>query len=372
MTSQGTEGTTAPRLLRRRTHDRVLGGVAGGLGDYFNVDPLLIRIGFVGLMIFGGAGFVLYVIAWLLLPAQGQNTSIVEGFLRAIGLTPWRIVWILAIVWGIVLVLSRPVGGPLGGGWLVPEVDGWTVVAAIVIIGGILLLRSRGAAMTQNDVVAGTPAATEAVAQPRPVRGPRSPLALYAYAAVLLVIGLLALLSQLVQLEVAPGQFFGAALVVLGIGLVVGAWWGRARILILTAVLLAPIAIAASFVTAPLEGGVGDHRFAPANAAELRGEYRLMAGRLVLDLRDLSVGAQPTHIAVSVALGQVVVILPEGASVELHARVGAGDSVVFGSGDAGTSLDSTYVRHHQFGTIYILDVQAGIGEVLVDNEGRGS
>src|SRR3989337_383835 len=72
MTSQDTQRTDAPgRLLRRRTSDRVIGGVAGGLGDYFNIDPLLVRIGFVGLMIFGGAGLVLYVVAWLLIPAHG-------------------------------------------------------------------------------------------------------------------------------------------------------------------------------------------------------------------------------------------------------------------------------------------------------------
>nr|MBA2633248.1 PspC domain-containing protein [Chloroflexota bacterium] len=48
-----TEQPTAPRLLRRRADDRVVGGVASGIGDFLNVDPLLIRIGFVGLMVFG-------------------------------------------------------------------------------------------------------------------------------------------------------------------------------------------------------------------------------------------------------------------------------------------------------------------------------
>ena len=47
-----TEQPTAPRLLRRRGDDRVLGGVASGLADYFNVDPLLVRIGFVGRRLF--------------------------------------------------------------------------------------------------------------------------------------------------------------------------------------------------------------------------------------------------------------------------------------------------------------------------------
>src|SRR6266542_4733048 len=91
MSGQGSERTDAqPHLLRRRTTDRVLGGVAGGLGDYFNIDPLLIRIAFVGLMIFGGAGLVLYVVAWLLIPAEGREGSVIEGALRRTGLIPLR------------------------------------------------------------------------------------------------------------------------------------------------------------------------------------------------------------------------------------------------------------------------------------------
>ena len=368
MTSQQTERTDSPRLLRRRTAERVLGGVAGGLGDYVNVDPLLIRIGFVGLMIFGGAGLVLYVVAWLLIPAEGQDASSIEGFLRRLGLTPVRIAWILLAVVAIILISNMPIGGPLDGSGTVfygplPGLNPAALWALAVIVTGIVLLRRRETATSAISV----PAASTFTARSAP--RPRSPLAWYVCASVLLGIGLLALASQLAGREVAPGQFFGVALVVLGIGLMIGTWWGHAKVMILLALLLAPIGVTASFVTAPLEGGVGDLRFAPANAAELRTEYRLLSGRMTLDLTDLSIGAQPTHIAASVALGQLVVIVPEGASVEVHTRVGAGDAQVFGSSDAGTSLEGMYVRRHQFGTIYILDLQAGIGEVLVETGG---
>jgi len=73
-----TEQPTAPRLLRRRGDDRVLGGVASGLADYFNVDPLLVRIGFVGLMVFNGLGLGLYLLAWLLVPTDTDNQSVVQ------------------------------------------------------------------------------------------------------------------------------------------------------------------------------------------------------------------------------------------------------------------------------------------------------
>jgi hypothetical protein len=208
------------------------------------------------------------------------------------------------------------------------------------------------------------------IAPPRApaVPRPRSPLGWYVLAATLIAVGLLAIVSQVGKIEVQPGQFFGAALAVIGIGLVVGAWWGRARILILLALLLMPMAVTASFITTPLEGGVGVPRFSPANAAELRDEYRLLAGNLTLDLAELSVGRRDVRIGASVAVGQLTVILPRDASVELRMRAGAGQVTLFNEYTVGTSLDDVYVRHHRFGTTYILDLEVGIGEVLVIND----
>ena len=60
----------APRRLTRSSSDRVLGGVAGGLGRYFDIDPIIFRIGFVVLTIAGGAGLLAYVAAWLFVPAD--------------------------------------------------------------------------------------------------------------------------------------------------------------------------------------------------------------------------------------------------------------------------------------------------------------
>ena len=370
MTSQDTQRATAPsRPLRRRTTDRVVGGVAGGLGDYFNVDPLLFRIGFVGLIIFGGAGLVIYLIAWLLLPSEGRDRSVLEDFLRRLGLTPGRVGALGAlVVFFILLVNSWNTGmgfslreGPLG----IPG----AIWALGIIVTGVLLLRRRE--IVTAPVAAAAPLEAPAVkAPPRP----RSPLAWYVIGALLLAVGLLAAFSQVADIDVAPGQFFGVPLAVLGIGLVVGGWWGRARILILLALLLAPLAVAASFITAPLEGGIGGLRFTPANAAELRDEYRIMGGTLILDLTDLSIGARPVHIAASVAVGQLVVILPPDASVELRARMGAGQVTIFDAydartilGEAGTSLDERYVRHHRYGPTYILDLEGGIGDVFVTN-----
>ncbi len=386
MTSQRSERTGAPpRLLRRRTSDRVLGGVAGGLGDYFNIDPLLIRIAFVGLMIFGGAGLVLYLVAWLLMPAEGQDMSSAEALLRRIGLTPQRIGWIAVVILALFIISTFQIGGPLDGSdnlyiGPLPGMDPVVFWAVAVIVVGYLLIRRRETAPATAGVAAapavGKPAEATIAAQPAapvtkaPPR-PRSPLAWYVMAGLLLAIGLLALVSNIAEVAVSPGQFFGVALAVTGIGLVIGAWWGRARILILLSLLLLPLAVTASFITAPLEGGVGVPRFTPANAAELREEYRLMGGTLTLDLTDLRIGAEPVHIAASVAIGQLVIILPPHASVDLRARVGAGQVTFFDTYDAGTSLDDRYVRHYVDGPTYVLDLQGGIGDVLVIEDLRG-
>jgi phage shock protein C len=57
------------RLYRSKT-DRVLAGVCGGLAQYFNLDATLIRVLFVLLAVLGGAGLVLYVAMWIIVPNQ--------------------------------------------------------------------------------------------------------------------------------------------------------------------------------------------------------------------------------------------------------------------------------------------------------------
>lgn len=57
------------RLYRSRT-ERMLGGVCGGLGKYFNVDPSLVRLVFVLLAVPGGVGFLPYLVLWIVVPEQ--------------------------------------------------------------------------------------------------------------------------------------------------------------------------------------------------------------------------------------------------------------------------------------------------------------
>ncbi|MBI5466779.1 MAG: PspC domain-containing protein [Candidatus Kerfeldbacteria bacterium] len=65
------------RLYRSRTN-RILCGVCGGLGEYFNIDPTLVRIIFLVASLGGGFGLILYIILWIIVPEHGQEQRPLE------------------------------------------------------------------------------------------------------------------------------------------------------------------------------------------------------------------------------------------------------------------------------------------------------
>ena len=68
------------RLYRIR-EGRVVAGVCSGIAAYFGIDPTLVRLGFALLTIFGGAGVLLYLVAWIVIPEEGgDGSSIAESF----------------------------------------------------------------------------------------------------------------------------------------------------------------------------------------------------------------------------------------------------------------------------------------------------
>lgn len=56
------------KKLYKSRQDKVIDGVCGGLGEYFGVDPVVVRIVFVILTLWGGAGIILYILGMLLIP----------------------------------------------------------------------------------------------------------------------------------------------------------------------------------------------------------------------------------------------------------------------------------------------------------------
>ncbi|MBN1320079.1 MAG: PspC domain-containing protein [Thermoleophilia bacterium] len=58
------------KRLRRSRTEKMLGGVCGGLGEYFNVDPTIIRVLWVVITLLGGAGVIAYLILWVVMPQE--------------------------------------------------------------------------------------------------------------------------------------------------------------------------------------------------------------------------------------------------------------------------------------------------------------
>jgi phage shock protein PspC (stress-responsive transcriptional regulator) len=385
------------RRLERRTSNRVIGGVAGGLADYLNIDPLLIRVGFAGLMLFSGAGIPLYILGWLFIPLAGRPDSLAMGWLRSRALRPGTIVVLGIVV--ILLFLSFPVMRRLED-WYVPGEIFWALGIALV---GLFLLLPRGqggtgvarppaaasapstgmsaaadlgaAADMASGAAPGVPAASEywspgpAPAAPVPAEParPASPLGWYALAAAFIAVGIVALVDSLSTVSVELADYFGVALLALGVGLIVGAWWGRARLLILFALVVLPFALASSFVKVPLDGGIGDRYYWPQSIAEVQPESRLVVGEVYFDLTKLEGQTGPVTLTASVGVGRIVVILPPDASIDATSSVEGGRLVLFGSERVGTSLRQRVVGDGAGGgATVVLKLDVGIGDVVLN------
>lgn len=123
--------TDSPRKLRRSKTDSVVGGVAGGLGHYFDLDSVLVRIAFVLLVLAGGSGVLLYIVLWIAVPeattaedvAMPARTSQALGGLLFGG---------ALVVVGAIILLRR----------FVPWFDGEVVWAILLIgLGAFVLLK---------------------------------------------------------------------------------------------------------------------------------------------------------------------------------------------------------------------------------------
>lgn len=125
MTIQETESaraTEATPRLRRSPDDKVFAGVCGGLGEYFGIDPVWLRVAFVAMAFAGaGGGLILYLIAWIAIPERAadeerrsaprhsgaQGTVIVGAALVAIGaiaLINIAVPWVERLFWPGILI----------------------------------------------------------------------------------------------------------------------------------------------------------------------------------------------------------------------------------------------------------------------------
>lgn len=73
------------KRLERKLKGRWVAGVCAGVADYFGIDPVIVRVGFVVGSIIWGLGVLAYLAAWVLVPEEGEPTSIVERFINKPG-----------------------------------------------------------------------------------------------------------------------------------------------------------------------------------------------------------------------------------------------------------------------------------------------
>lgn len=159
--------------------------------------------------------------------------------------------------------------------------------------------------------------------------------------ALLVVVGALWMFDATTDIDIQWDVLLPIALFVVGAALVWGSTKGRYGGLITLGIVLTGLVMLSSaidvIVDVQFTGGVGDRTYAPAGVADT--EYRLAIGDMTVDLTAAQAPGQP--IEISVGIGQLVVVVPDGTDVEVEARVGAGEVVVLGKRSSGIGPEIT-------------------------------
>jgi len=142
----------------------------------------------------------------------------------------------------------------------------------------------------------------------------------------------------------------GIAILGLGAVLIAASFAGGARWLIIPGLLLAGAVGFLKAADVHLRGGWGDRDIAVASVADLHDRYDLSAGRLRIDLRDLRLaGGEERSVRARVGMGDLVIRVPQGVTVDADARSGAGQVELFGRQSDGLDVTRTTARDLGFG-----------------------
>ncbi|GAA1785415.1 hypothetical protein GCM10009682_04320 [Luedemannella flava] len=372
--------------LIRPAHGRVFAGVCGAFGRATNTDPVLWRIVLAVLTFFGGVGLVVYLIGWLTLPSEGDTGAPVEAVLgRGRSSTPTVVTVIVACI--VLLTLAAFLGGRaepgvfivlllLGGGYLLlrergkitgpppayPPTPGYPPAPGYPVTppppAGYYPPTSQGATMS-SPATATTPLAPPPPGAPprapfaphgpygpppvpptwnRPVptpptpKPPRSRLGGLVISVLLLVLGVVALID-LADNSVPGEVYVAAALATVGLGLVIGAWIGRARGLIALGIVLSlglGLTAGVDRVHNDDWGHMGNIEWRPHNVAEIEDHYRQGAGDTRLDLSNVDFAGQDVTTRLTTRAGNVTIILPDKVDAVVNAKVFAGNAEVLG------------------------------------------
>lgn len=329
--------------LRRSATDRYLSGLAGGVGQRLQFDPLLLRVGLVGATTFlAYAGenlhpFVLvpYFLAWALIP-PAQGRSLLARFREREAIQELLGAFVLLVI-GILVLADTDYAVAVGLGAIAlalfsdrgrnnlttPPVVGPTDPGASAEASG--LEGSRGLVFGRSLNI-GQRATRLFERDERPAR--REP-ALWPLTLSLLV--LLGIVSILIDRFTEPGMdpriFLNLALVAIGSVLMLSVWRGRARVTILWALVLLPLWIAYSVADVGRFAGEGTSLNVVTSGDLLSPDlaYAHGYGELTVDFRqvDLADGSETT-VAVDLTAGRAVVIVPGDVTIKVQGKVGLG------------------------------------------------
>jgi phage shock protein PspC (stress-responsive transcriptional regulator) len=332
-TAQAAATSPGPRRLYRSRGDRVIGGVCGGIARYFDIDPVLVRVGAVALAFLGGAGILAYLAAVLLIPNEGEAGQPPEAPRRG-----------MAITGVVLLVVAVCVVLPFQGGWG----PSWGLVPlGFLALAGLVVWRLASGQRPQGDARA-------------VLRAMALGVALIALCIVLAIAGAWA--------AAAGGDGIVAGLVIAaGIALIAGAFFGSwARWLILPALALALPAGVVAAANLDVRGGTGEVTYRPAGTAEVRDSYRLGVGHLVVDLRDARLTPGDHRIKIRLGVGGAELLVPPGVCVATNNHVGIGGTAVFNRNGGGIDTEWSDERSAPEGTPrVVVDGDIGIGALIV-------
>jgi Cell wall-active antibiotics response 4TMS YvqF/PspC domain len=339
------------------------------------VDPLLLRVAFVVLAFFGGAGLLLYGACWLLVPEDGSDEAAITlddrsrtlallavGVLAAFALLgdSWGVFWFpwpLAIIALVVLLFVTrkdrrdKTSLPGSGGGAVAEGDTSTYEGTT----------SDGSTWTYQ-------VPSHYVAPPRDPRRRGPILFWFTLALIALAIGILGMVD-VAGVAVADSAYPALAVGIAGLMLLVGSVFGRAGGLILVG-LVATAGMAAATAAGQWEGDRITET--PVTASEVQNTYEFGAGELVLDLTEVRDPEEldGRQIRVEGGAGRIELLVPEDMSVEVDGEVGGpGAITLFGNQRGG--IDTTSHALHDAGSgapTLTLDAELGVGEIYAESE----
>jgi phage shock protein PspC (stress-responsive transcriptional regulator) len=311
----------------------MVGGVCGGIGRYFGIDPTLVRIGFVALALLGGTGLIVYAAALLLVPLDKADAP-------AATMPPDRTMAIGLIVAFVLVCVVGGFGFGFGGGALVPI--GFLALAGLAVWW-----------LVSGERPSGSPATL--------VRRAAQGMGLLAGCFAIAV-------ASFFASGMGGGVVVAALVIAAGAGLVAAAFVGRARWLVLPAL---AIALPLAFVSAAnidLNGGFGERHERPGTLAEIKHDYRLGAGELVIDLRDVALPAGDVPLRVRIGAGHAQVIVDKGVCVASRAQIGIGAVAIFDRDTGGIDVDWRDTRRAPAKTPrLVIDGDVGLGFLEVSH-----